>query len=96
MPEFLTGFDLPWTFRGAAAWLFLIDLRSMFLGLTLQLFGKVMVPDTKKAKINIAVKCFCADDLSSGKFTIENSASNTGIQRPAVFCKMFQHILQKR
>ena len=39
----------------------------MVLELTLQLFGKVMVPDAKESKINIAVKCFCADDLSSGK-----------------------------
>ena len=63
MPEFLTGFDFSGTFRGAAAQLFLVDPRSMFLGLVLQLFRKVMVPDAKEAKINIAVKRFCADDL---------------------------------
>ena len=34
-----------------------------------------MVPDAKEAKINITVKRFCADDLLSGKFTIEISAS---------------------
>ena len=39
-----------------------------------------MVSDAKEAKINITVKRFCADDLLSGKFTIENSASGTGIQ----------------
>ena len=55
-----------------------------------------MVPDAKEAKINIAVKRFGANDLSSGKFTIENSTPNTGVQRPAIFCKVFQHILQKR
>ena len=68
----------------------------MFPGLTLQLFRKAMVPDAKEAKINIAVKRFGANDLSSGKFTIENSTPNTGVQRPAIFCKVFQHILQKR
>ena len=80
MPEFLTGFDFSGTFLNAAAQLFLVDPRSMFPGFTLQLFRKVMVPDAKEAKINITVKRFCADDLPSGKFTIENSASGTGVQ----------------
>ena len=80
MPEFLTGLDLSGTFLNAATQLFLVDPNSMFLGLTLQLFRKVMVPDAKEAKINIAVKRFCSDNLLSGKFTIENSASGAGVQ----------------
>lgn len=80
MPEFLTGFDLSGSLLNAAAQLFLVDPRPMFLGLTLQLLRKVMVSDAKEAKINVTVKRFCADDLLSGKFTIENSASSTGVQ----------------
>ncbi|SFO44205.1 hypothetical protein SAMN05216515_1702, partial [Eubacterium pyruvativorans] len=34
----------------------------------------------KEAKINIAVKCFGADNLFSGKLTIKNSTSGAGIE----------------
>lgn len=80
MPEFFTRFNLSGTFLNAAAQLFLADPGSMFLGLTLQLFRKVVVPDTKDAKINIAVKRFGTDDLFSGKSAIEKSPSNAGVQ----------------
>ena len=39
-----------------------------------------MVSDAKEAKINIAVKCFGADNLFSGKLTIKNSTSGAGVQ----------------
>ena len=80
MPEFLTEFNHPGTFLNTTAQLFLTDPGSMLLRLTLQFFRKVMVPDAKEAKINITVKRFCTDDLFSGKFTIEDSASGTGVQ----------------
>jgi hypothetical protein len=54
-----------------------------------------MILDAKEAKIDIAVKGFRAYDLFSGKFTVEDNASDTGIQRPAIFCKVPMHVLHE-
>ena len=96
MSELLAGFDLLWTFLNAAAQLLLVNTGSVIFGLTLQLFRKVMVPDSEEAKINISVQRSGTYDLIFPEISIEDSSSGTGIQRPVIFREMLKDIIQKR